>query len=239
MFDDETQGPNSDTFDNSDINLDSGETGGWWSNIGLLDAALITWMGWDLYKVGKWSLKTRVGTILTGLMRTAWGGLTRGAVGFWLLRAAQAAGMLAAGTGAALISWPALLLVAATGVAWWQWDNLMDFLAEDEDELLKVTGVQPPHIAHAYKSTSLANKFGYVSPGSASYLYNGNTPYNDLIPIAGDLSLLDGDGSKVFAPVDQRRISNDTSNTITNHFYANEVIPFGWTGKQGFAPLGN
>ena len=54
------------------------------------------------------------------------------------------------------------------------------------------------------------------------------------IPLSND------DGRPMMlAPLDQRRYSKDTSNTITNHFYANEAIPFGWTGKQGFAPLGN
>ena len=229
-FDDETQGPHSDTFDNSDITLDPGSPGGnWFTNMSMLDKVIYGHIGYSLVKGG---LKTRVGQVLQGMMKTAWGNLGRTSIGFWLLQAARSAGMLAVGTGAALISWPALLLVAATGVAWWQWDNLMDFFAEDEDELLKVTGAQPPGMSNGSLGGSLFNRFGIKKSGTGHL--------NDLIPGTGDLSLLDGDGSKVLTAVDQRRISNDTSNIITNHFHSNETIPFGWTGKQGFAPyVGN
>jgi len=301
-FDDETQGPHSDTFDNSDIDIDPGSPGGnWFTNMSMLDKAFLGWFGYGLVKGG---LKTRVGQVLIGLMRTAWGSALRGSVGFMLMRAATAAGLFAGAVGAA-VTWPVWVAVIAAGVAWWQWDNIMNFLAGESDEgvaqITTPTGLekalydaselkkfepefdtlesqtmvkaQEAKVANLIASArenaeyrdqiiqTLINggwtdedlkrlgqvasaKFdadGNIIPGTSQHFnaVGQNRFLNDLIDADGDLPLLNGDGPIVLSPVDQRRINNSVNKVITQHFYANEVIPFGWTGKQGFAPLGN
>jgi hypothetical protein len=214
-----------------------------------------------------------------------------------LMRAATAAGLFAGAVGAA-VTWPVWVAVIAAGVAWWQWDNIMNFLAGEGDEgvaqITTPTGLekalydaselkkftpefdtlesqtmvkaQEAKVANLIASArenaeyrdqiiqTLINggwtnedlkrlgqvasaKFdadGNIIPGTSQNvnLVGQNRFLNDLIDADGVLPVADNTPI-VLAPVDQRRISNDTSNRITNHFYANEVIPFGWTGKPG------
>ena len=135
LFDDETQGPNSDTFDNADIDLSAAPTtGNWWSNSSTLDKAFMAWLGWDAVRLTSWGLKKTIGTTLGGLMRAAWGSVGRIGIGFWLMRALSSAGLIAAGV-AGLATWPVWVAVLGAGVAWWQWDRITSFLAgEGSDE---------------------------------------------------------------------------------------------------------
>ena len=228
-FDDETQGPHTDTFNNSDIDLDAAPS----SNIksflsGAGEFALWTWTGWTatsflLKKTVKKSLGQIIKAAFTGAAATG----IRAAIWAALLRYGVV--MLAGGTAVvATFTWPVWVTAIAAGIAIWQWERITSLLTGNDgaDGIAQIADDMTLD-SLASLDDSLFNRFGIKTT---------RAKLNDLHK-TGDLSLLDGDGSKVFAPVDQRRINNSVNKVITQHFYANEIIPFGWTGKQGFAPL--